>query len=135
MLWETIRFRSTSGARTTRSSAATIRVNTAARNRELASRATILSAIVAAAAITGATASRTARRNPRLGSLPLQLGEYSGDISHTPMLGDMPINDPKNVAGGEHQAFAGRLDAVIDALVRPLVNEARRDAVIRGDGR
>ena len=45
------------------------------------------------------------------------------------MLGDLAVGQPENVAGGEAQLPPGRREAVIDGVVDPFVDEARRAQV------
>ena len=49
------------------------------------------------------------------------------------MLREKPIRNPKDIARREYHALSGWFDAVIDALVPALVQEARCGAVLLGD--
>src|ERR1700722_7033061 len=76
--------------------------------------------------------SKRARSSPPRNSSALQLRENAGDIAHAPMLGDESVSNPEYIARGEAQRLASGLNAEIDALMPPLIDEARRRFVARG---
>src|ERR1700744_2494255 len=61
---------------------------------------------------------------------PFDLGKLAGDVAHAPMFGELAVRDAENIAGCESHPLAGRRQAEQRALLRPFIDEARRDLVV-----